>query len=97
MTSSPPLAKRRDGGCAFERNTFDLEPARRDVRFRYAAPGFRATTVQSPHRAERPTSVVGGSGRIKLDYEVVELSKWTSVRSPRNRARRSKAALYGLS
>jgi mannose-6-phosphate isomerase-like protein (cupin superfamily) len=47
--------------------------------FRYA-PGFRASTGHHHREQEEAYVVVGGSGRIKLDDEVIELSRWDVVR-----------------
>ncbi len=43
-------------------------------------PGFRATTGHHHTEQEEAYVVVGGSGRIKLGDEVIELSKWDVVR-----------------
>lgn len=47
--------------------------------FRYA-PGFRAPTGHSHREQEEAYVVVGGSGRMRLDDEVLELSRWDVVR-----------------
>jgi quercetin dioxygenase-like cupin family protein len=47
--------------------------------FRYRA-GFRAATGHRHREQEEADVVVGGSGRIKLDDEVVELRRWDVVR-----------------
>src|SRR6201986_1186871 len=47
--------------------------------FRYA-PGFRAGTGHRHREQEEAYVVVGGSGRLKLDDEVIELSRWDVVR-----------------
>lgn len=48
------------------------------------APGFRATLGHHHREQEEAYVVVGGSGRVKLDDEVVELQRWDVVRvSPR--------------
>ena len=47
--------------------------------FRYA-PGFHLTEGHSHREQEEAYVVVGGSGRIKLDDEIVELSLWDVVR-----------------
>lgn len=47
--------------------------------FRYGA-GFRAATGHRHREQEEAYVVVGGSGRVKLDDEVVELRRWDVVR-----------------
>jgi mannose-6-phosphate isomerase-like protein (cupin superfamily) len=47
--------------------------------FRYG-PGFRSTLGHSHREQEEAYVVVGGSGRIKLDDEIVELRRWDVVR-----------------
>jgi mannose-6-phosphate isomerase-like protein (cupin superfamily) len=47
--------------------------------FRYA-PGFRAGMGHSHRQQEEAYVVIAGSGRIKLDDEIVELRQWDVVR-----------------
>jgi mannose-6-phosphate isomerase-like protein (cupin superfamily) len=47
--------------------------------FRYA-PGFRLPTGHSHREQEEAYVVVDGSGRMKLDGEIVELRRWDIVR-----------------
>jgi mannose-6-phosphate isomerase-like protein (cupin superfamily) len=47
--------------------------------FRYG-PGFRATSGHRHEVQEEAYVVVGGSGRIRLDDEVIELRRWDVVR-----------------
>jgi mannose-6-phosphate isomerase-like protein (cupin superfamily) len=47
--------------------------------FRYG-PGFRAQTGHRHREQEEAYVVVGGSGRIKLDDEILELARWDVVR-----------------
>ena len=47
--------------------------------FRYA-PGYRSAIGHSHREQEEVYVVVGGSGRIKLDDDIVELQKWDVVR-----------------
>jgi mannose-6-phosphate isomerase-like protein (cupin superfamily) len=47
--------------------------------FRYA-PGFRSPVGHHHREQEEAYVVVGGSGRIKLDDEVVDLRRWDVVR-----------------
>jgi mannose-6-phosphate isomerase-like protein (cupin superfamily) len=47
--------------------------------FRYA-PGFRAPMGHSHREQEEAYVVVSGSGRVKLDDEIVELREWDVIR-----------------
>ena len=47
--------------------------------FRYGS-GYRSRTGHSHREQEEVYVVVGGSGRVKLDDEVVELRPWDAVR-----------------
>jgi mannose-6-phosphate isomerase-like protein (cupin superfamily) len=47
--------------------------------FRYA-PGFRTGSAHSHREQEEAYVVVAGSGRLKLDDEIVELRQWDVIR-----------------
>jgi len=47
--------------------------------FRYP-PGFRSPFGHSHREQEEAYVVIGGSGRIKLDEEIIELRRWDIVR-----------------
>jgi len=47
--------------------------------FRYG-PGYRSKTAHSHREQEEAYVVVGGSGRVKLDDEIIELNQWDVVR-----------------
>src|SRR5271166_3635056 len=47
--------------------------------FRYP-PGFRSAMGHSHREQEEAYVVIGGSGRIRLDDEVLELGRWDVVR-----------------
>ncbi len=47
--------------------------------FRYA-PGYRSRTGHSHREQEEAYVVVGGSGRARLDDEIVELHRWDVLR-----------------
>jgi mannose-6-phosphate isomerase-like protein (cupin superfamily) len=47
--------------------------------FRYG-PGFRTSSGHRHREQEEAYVVVGGSGRVKLDDQVVELSEWDVLR-----------------
>jgi mannose-6-phosphate isomerase-like protein (cupin superfamily) len=63
--------------------------------FRYA-PGHRNTTGHSHREQEEAYVVVAGSGRIKLDGEIVELQKWDVVRVAPATVRALEAGPEGL-
>ncbi len=46
------------------------------------APGWRAPFGHRHNRQEEIYVLVGGSARMKLDDEVIELEPWTAVRVP---------------
>jgi mannose-6-phosphate isomerase-like protein (cupin superfamily) len=47
--------------------------------FRYGA-GYRSSTGHSHREQEEAYVVVGGSGRVKLDDEILELRQWDVLR-----------------
>lgn len=63
--------------------------------FRYA-PGFRSTNGHRHEVQEEAYVVVGGSGRIRLDDEVVELNRWDVVRVAPHVVRGFEAGPEGL-
>src|SRR4051812_16426301 len=60
--------------------------------FRYG-PGYHSTMGHSHREQEEAYLVVSGSGRIKLDDDIVDLRPWDVVRSLRPRSVRSRQAL----
>jgi len=63
--------------------------------FRYA-PGFTATDGHHHEVQEEAYVVLGGSGRIRLDDEVVELRRWDVVRVAPETVRGFEAGPDGL-
>src|SRR5207253_1417318 len=49
--------------------------------FRYAS-GFRSPVGHSHREQEEAYVVIGGSGRARLDDEIVELARWDVLRVP---------------
>jgi uncharacterized cupin superfamily protein len=47
--------------------------------FRYA-PGFRSPSGHSHREQEEAYVIIGGSGRVRLDEEILELRRWDVVR-----------------
>jgi mannose-6-phosphate isomerase-like protein (cupin superfamily) len=63
--------------------------------FRYA-PGFRAPIGHHHREQEEAYVILGGSGRIKLDDEIVELREWDVVRVAPEVVRALEAGPEGL-
>jgi mannose-6-phosphate isomerase-like protein (cupin superfamily) len=63
--------------------------------FRYA-PGFRAKDGHSHKVQEEAYVVLGGSGRIRLDDEIVDLRRWDVVRVAPSVVRGFEAGPEGL-
>ena len=60
----------------------DLGLERLGMSLQRYAPGFRSPFGHSHQSQEEVYVVVDGSGRIKLDDEIVELRQWDAVRIP---------------
>jgi uncharacterized cupin superfamily protein len=63
--------------------------------FRYA-PGFRSSVGHRHQTQEEAYVVVGGSGRVKLDDEIVELKRWDALRVAPEVVRGFEAGADGL-
>jgi mannose-6-phosphate isomerase-like protein (cupin superfamily) len=63
--------------------------------FRYA-PEFRAPIGHSHREQEEAYVVIGGSGRVKLDDEVVDVRRWDVVRVAPETVRAFEAGPEGL-
>jgi mannose-6-phosphate isomerase-like protein (cupin superfamily) len=63
--------------------------------FRYT-PGFRAPIGHRHREQEEAYVVIGGSGRVKLDDEIIELRRWDVVRVAPEVARAFEAGPDGL-
>ena len=63
--------------------------------FRYG-PGFRSGMGHRHREQEEAYVVVGGSGRMKLDEEVIELRRWDAVRVAPNVVRAFEGGPDGL-
>ena len=72
-TGNPPEMEAR-----FARKHLDSEHL--GVSYFRFGPGFRSGTGHSHREQEEAYIVVSGSGRIKLDDEIVELRRWDVVR-----------------
>ncbi|MFN8112401.1 MAG: cupin domain-containing protein [Solirubrobacterales bacterium] len=67
-------------GLEFRLATKPLELAESGLSFQRIPPGYRFPYGHTHERQEEVFVVVGGSGRMKLDDEIVELRKWDAVR-----------------
>jgi mannose-6-phosphate isomerase-like protein (cupin superfamily) len=63
--------------------------------FRYA-PGFRAPYGHRHHEQEEAYVIVGGSGRMRLDDEIIDLREWDAIRVAPDVVRAFEAGADGL-
>jgi mannose-6-phosphate isomerase-like protein (cupin superfamily) len=66
------------------------------VSYQRLAPNFRLPFGHKHNRQEEVYVVVGGSGRIKLGDEVVDLRQWDAVRVPKDTMRGFEAGSEGV-
>jgi mannose-6-phosphate isomerase-like protein (cupin superfamily) len=60
----------------------DLELEQSGISYQRYAPNFRQPFGHNHKRQEEVYVILAGSGRIKLDDEIVELKQWDAVRVP---------------
>jgi mannose-6-phosphate isomerase-like protein (cupin superfamily) len=72
-----------------------IEAEESAVSYLRVAPNFRLPFGHTHARQEEIYVVVGGSGRIKLDDDVVELEQWDIVRIPSDTIRNVEAGPEG--
>ena len=77
--------------------------ARRDLEFEGSGlsyqrfePGFRMPFGHHHVKQEEVYVVVGGSGRIKLEDEVVDLEQWDAIRVPKDTTRNFEGGSEGI-
>ncbi len=80
----------------FRSATAALELEQSALSFQYVPPGYRFPYGHTHERQEEVFVVVGGSGKMKLDEELVELEKWDAVRVPPGTWRGYEAGPDGL-
>src|SRR6202012_5502488 len=80
----------------FRAATKALELERAGVTYQHVPPDCRFPYGHTHKEQEEVFVVVGGSGRMKLDDEVVELEKWDAVRVPPGTWRGYEAGPEGL-
>jgi mannose-6-phosphate isomerase-like protein (cupin superfamily) len=83
-------------GLEFRMATAALELERSGLSLQRVPPGYRFPYGHTHRRQEEVYVVVGGSGRMKLDDEILELRQWDAVRVPPGTWRGYEAGPEGL-
>jgi mannose-6-phosphate isomerase-like protein (cupin superfamily) len=78
----------------FAREPLELEKS--GVSYLKVAPGARVPWGHTHKQQEEVYVVVGGSGRVKLDDEVVELKQWDAIRIPKETMRNVESGPDGI-
>jgi mannose-6-phosphate isomerase-like protein (cupin superfamily) len=78
----------------FAREPLELENM--GISYQRLAPDFRGPFGHRHKTQEEVYVILAGSGRIKLEDEVVELRQWDAVRVPRDTTRAFEAGPEGL-
>jgi mannose-6-phosphate isomerase-like protein (cupin superfamily) len=73
-----------------------LELEQSGLSLQWVPPGYRFPYGHTHHTQEEVFVVVGGSGRMKLDDEIVEIGEWDAVRIPPGTWRGYEAGPEGL-
>ncbi len=76
--------------------TSPLELRNSGISYQRLAPNFRIPFGHRQTEQEEVYVLVGGSGRVKLDDEVVEVRQWDAVRVPKETTRNFEAGPDGL-
>jgi mannose-6-phosphate isomerase-like protein (cupin superfamily) len=92
------LGPRFDGapGLEFRAATKALELEHSALSYQYVPPGYRFPYGHTHSTQEEVYVVVRGSGRMKLDDDIVELRRWDAVRVPPGTWRGYEAGPEGL-
>ena len=92
------LGSRFDGApdLEFRAATQALELEHSGLTYQRVPPGYRFPYGHTHKTQEEVYVVVGGSGRMKLDDEIVELQRWDAVRVPPGTWRGYEAGPDGL-
>jgi mannose-6-phosphate isomerase-like protein (cupin superfamily) len=80
----------------FRAATKSLELEKSALSYQFVPPGFRFPYGHSHQTQEEVYVVVRGSGRMKLDDEIVEVKEWDAVRVPPGTWRGYEAGPEGL-
>ncbi|HUA74592.1 MAG TPA: cupin domain-containing protein [Solirubrobacteraceae bacterium] len=83
-------------GLEFRMGTFALGLERSGLTYQRVPPGYRFPYGHTHKAQEEVYVVVRGSGRMKLDEEIVELKEWDAVRVPPGTWRGYEAGPEGL-
>jgi mannose-6-phosphate isomerase-like protein (cupin superfamily) len=83
-------------GLEFRAATKALELEQSALSYQYVPPGYRFPYGHTHATQEEVYVVVRGSGRMKLDDEIVELEEWDAVRVPPGTWRGYEAGPAGL-
>ena len=78
----------------FARNAMDLQGG--GFSYQKLAPGFQAPFGHKHERQEEVYVIVGGSGRIKIDDDVVDLAQWDVITFAPQKMRAFEAGPDGL-
>ena len=85
-----------DPELEFRAATKALELERSGLTYQRVPPGYRFPYGHTHKEQEEVYVVVGGSGRMKVDDEIVELKQWDAVRVPPGMWRGYEAGSEGL-
>jgi mannose-6-phosphate isomerase-like protein (cupin superfamily) len=85
-----------DPGLEFRLATVALGLERSGLSYQHIPPGYRFPYGHAHERQEEVYVVVGGSGRMKLDEDVIDLAQWDAVRVPPGTWRGYEAGPEGL-
>ena len=91
--SAPGFGFAPDMEARFAREPLELQES--GLSYLRLAPGFRVPFGHSHKSQEEVYVLVDGSGRLKLDDEVVELKRWDAVRIPKETTRNFEAGPDG--
>jgi mannose-6-phosphate isomerase-like protein (cupin superfamily) len=80
----------------FRAATKALDLERCALSYQWVPPGYRFPYGHTHERQEEVYVVLRGSGRMKVDDEIVELRKWDAVRVPPGTWRGYEAGVEGL-
>ena len=92
------LGSKFDGApeLEFRAATKTLELEESSLTYQYVPPGYRFPYGHTHEKQEEVYVVVRGSGRMKIDDEIVELEEWDAVRVPPGTWRGYEAGPEGL-
>ena len=92
------LGSKFDGapGLEFRAATKTLELEESSLTYQHVPPGYRFPYGHTHEKQEEVYVVVRGSGRMKIDDEIVELEEWDAVRVPPGTWRGYEAGPEGL-